>query len=160
MRMVWKRPDLMVCFVCVCLSDGGRCRLAGRAAGRRAAGVREGARRAEERPLQPAGAAGHQRRHHPPQPAGAPAGRAGLWPHTGLNAQGSHRSWRDVFKSRHRACSVVRSLPRPLTRQTLCLCCRTLSTETPWLHSALQTGPRSSLSSISCVANWSRSIKV
>lgn len=59
----------------VCLAtDIGRWGLAWRAAGRSAAGVHEGAQRAEERSLQPARPAGHQRRHHPPQPAGAQTG--------------------------------------------------------------------------------------
>lgn len=55
-------------------ADVWRRGLACGAAGCSAPGVHKGAERAEERPLQPVGPAGHQRRHRPPQPAGAPTG--------------------------------------------------------------------------------------
>lgn len=58
-------------------ADVGRRGLALGAAGGRATGVREGTEPAQERPLQSAGPAGHQRRHRPPQSAGEPPGRAG-----------------------------------------------------------------------------------
>lgn len=73
------RPKLTGVFVRVSQPDGGRGgeRLARRAAGRGAAGVPARARRAQERPLQPAGDAGHQRRSRPPQPARTQAQRTG-----------------------------------------------------------------------------------
>lgn len=51
--------------------------LAQGASGSSAAGLPERTNRAKARSVQPAGPAGHQRRHHPPESAGAQTGRTG-----------------------------------------------------------------------------------
>lgn len=76
----YKKALFWICLnLCVWFTaDVRQCRLAWRAPGCSSAGVYKGAQRAEECPLQPAGPAGHQWRHHSPESAGAETGWAGL----------------------------------------------------------------------------------